>query len=1029
MFLLFDSQEEMFKHAHEANASFFFSQDKVSKNKGAKTFGYSSDLNNFLHNYKLVEEKHFYELINPSQPFYEFYDLDFKIQNDITVNNWDLFNWFEYTRSEFIKYTTPNPFNNLSKPKWIILTASDKTKLSLHIINLNSIFDNNLVFKKFYSSFKTYVTTFNMNKLFDIDWSVCSRNRNMRIIDSSKLGTERPLKVWEEYHIGERISINSTFITNAINDKELTSKLVLESHFTPTFTPEKEIVSKYVTPSVLDNIQELLNILSIKRCDEYMDWLTVGMALKNGGYNIDVWKEWSKKSIKYDEKYLSQTWDNFKDNLTHKVSIGTIHYFAKQDNEELYTEYIRKNYTISIDLPFTPDLTINEKFISSNTYISNHDCIALKSNMMTGKTFNLPNIFDCYKNIVVVYHRMSLNEAIFQKWGQFGFELYYTISDYQIDLNIHPRVIIQVDSISRLYGQADLLILDEIESTHEHLCGSNLIKNRNQIYLTLMNYVTCVKKVIVCDANLKDETVDLFCKDRSVIKIENTFKSFSHKSMNVMNNYSTAIQKLFELITNNKKIVIPTNSRNIAIRLNKLILNEFPKLKILRIDKENKFTSIEEWRQYDILIYTPTITAGISFEEVHYHHIFGFFSSRSTMCESSVQMLFRVRYTIENEMFMYCEKNQDNPFKPIDDSSLNGFIDNIIKTGHRFIIQNQSQEQSGLCIDRYNKRARLNRYYKIYRLFLKKKHLTEGYHTSYLVKVLMDHGIKIKYTTSKIEADEKNIICDKLMNVSKEIRIEEAQEILNSKDIDKSEINRLRDQKSELSKDEMLSIKKYTIKETFEKKDLDLEFIHTNCKYVKQYATFKKFKNLKKDDALKLCRQLKEEQYYNQLFENYEMTKKFQNVLTDSEYSSTGDEMSDEEVNTFTTRLKQRKDKIINKKSISRSIQHSIHYDPRYHKLEHALNLFYLAGFETLGSKKKVELDYHKWKEYLIQNEEEIRVLFKLKRIDFSEDLNKNLKNSIGKYVQARLEDILGIHIKKTSTYCKFYTIETLFKM
>ena len=1055
----FRSQKEMLDHAHSHSFKFFFSFD--TSNMGSKEFGCAKHIYDFILFYSSLkdDEKHFYELIK--NEWYEFYDLDFKLTNDHDpniFNNWTLFNWFENIRSEWIKYTDPSisPIylknkneevgfgcsttqthrvmnNPLLKPKWIILTASNSSKLSLHLINTNAVFDDNLTFKKFYSSFKTYFQTFK-NQPFDIDWSVCSKHRNMRIIDSSKFGTIRPLKVWDEYHVGERMKLSTTFITNASNDDKLFDKLITEEHFTQTFTQDKIVKeNKTVLTSVKDNdIQDLLNILSQDRCENYTDWLAVGMALKNGDYSIEEWKTWSKKSIKYDEDYLQKCWNNF-NTRDDPVTLGTIHFLAKLDNETEYNKYIIEKYDINIDFTFTADVKIMIKQLPPNfynEYIHNYDVIALKSNMMTGKTYVMPDLFQNFKKIIVVYHRKSLDEAIYNNWSEHNFQLYSTIHDYFIDTDTYPRTIIQADSLHRLRGKVDLLILDELESTHEHICGSNLLKNRNKVYNTLMSYIKNVEKIIICDANLKDETVDLFCPNKSIIKIENEYKSFYDRKLVVYQYYSVAITKLFTLIENGKKIAIPTNELKKAKTLYKLLKDKYPHLNILKIDKTNKFNGLEEWSDKDILIYTPTITAGISYNvKNHFDTIFGFFGARSTTCESSSQMFFRVRHPKDNEMYMFCTKNKEEPNKPIDDVSLNDWIDNIIQGGHNFF-KKQSQEDSGIDIDRYNKKAKINRYYKIYRLYLKKRHLTEDYNMSYLVKLMKAHGILIKHEYVNLDKEDQTLLIDQFKKVEEEIKVEEAKEILDAKDIDKSQYKFLQTSTNELNKDEILSIKKYVIKETFDKKEIDLEFIKQNSTFVKQYKVYKQFKNLKKDDALALCRQLKEECYYTSLFENYETSKDFKGDLSESEYSSTtGDELSDEESTSFTKRFTQRKNKIKYKKSISRSIHQSIHYDTRYHKLEHVLNLFYLAGFETVGSKKKVELDYSKWRDYLVENEENIRGVFKCKYIDFRGELSSGMKKSIGMYVQAKLKEMLGINIKATSKEYKYYKTDLLFKV
>src|SRR5690606_10755707 len=49
------------------------------------------------------------------------------------------------------------------------------------------------------------------------------------------------------------------------------------------------------------------------------------------------------------------------------------------------------------------------------------------------------------------------------------------------------------------------------------------------------------------------------------------------------------------------------------------------------------------WKKYNILIYTSTVLARISFESEHYHHVFAYFTRVSTDPCSCMQMLGHVR--------------------------------------------------------------------------------------------------------------------------------------------------------------------------------------------------------------------------------------------------------------------------------------------------------------------------------------------------------------------------------------------------
>ena len=99
--------------------------------------------------------------------------------------------------------------------------------------------------------------------------------------------------------------------------------------------------------------------------------------------------------------------------------------------------------------------------------------------MFTGKTHSLPRIFNIFGCILIIYFRVSLGEEIHEKLKPHGFEFYADLKGV-IDLKKHPRLIIQIDSLHRIIGNIDLLVLDETESLLSHLCSSVYLGSINR---------------------------------------------------------------------------------------------------------------------------------------------------------------------------------------------------------------------------------------------------------------------------------------------------------------------------------------------------------------------------------------------------------------------------------------------------------------------------------------------------------------------------------------------------------------------
>ena len=288
----------------------------------------------------------------------------------------------------------------------------------------------------------------------------------MRLIHSSKINSDRTLKIFDEYHT-EYVPLKSFFITDAINDKHIDKKLFTNDVAKQLFLVQEKTISKYINPVIserdIPQISELLNLLNHSRADDYQDWISIAFALKNSNLDFHLFDTFSKRSPKYNQKDCLRLWNSI-EYKEKGITLGSIHHLAKKDNPIKYNEYINKYRQNNIDFPFTHDLTINTQYISENIYkqyLESFDTLCIKSNMKTGKTYAMPSIFNQYKNIVVVYFRISLNKEIHAKWKLHNFEIYNEIKG-DINLEDHPRVIIQIDSVHRLTGQCQLLILDEI---------------------------------------------------------------------------------------------------------------------------------------------------------------------------------------------------------------------------------------------------------------------------------------------------------------------------------------------------------------------------------------------------------------------------------------------------------------------------------------------------------------------------------------------------------------------------------------
>ena len=111
---------------------------------------------------------------------------------------------------------------------------------------------------------------------------------------------------------------------------------------------------QYVRESIeaeLKHASDLINMIDDSRAESYNDWMTIGWTLFNISdgtmEGLDLWLDFSKRcGEKYDESGCRFEWSKM---IKKDITIGTLRYFAKQDNPKAYNEFISKLVSPHID--------------------------------------------------------------------------------------------------------------------------------------------------------------------------------------------------------------------------------------------------------------------------------------------------------------------------------------------------------------------------------------------------------------------------------------------------------------------------------------------------------------------------------------------------------------------------------------------------------------------------------------------------------------------------------------------------------
>jgi hypothetical protein len=309
--------------------------------------------------------------------------------------------------------------------------------------------------------------------------------------------------------------------------------------------------------------------------------------------------------------------------------------------------------------------------------------LVVKAQMALGKTkamrgyldLNYPSAPGALKPPVI---RMVTFRQTFSKSAQReafkDFDLY---SDHAGDLDHvrFPRLIIQVESLYRLHlGEApepiDVLILDEVESILAQF-NSGLHRRFNAAFAMFQWMLATARRVICMDANAGDRTLHVLQKMRAAHPVHfhwNQYQRAAELVYHFSADQAVWLDHLFERLRAGQRVVLPTNSLVEAEAIEAAIRHRFPE-KAVRIyssrtppsEKERHFADVHTyWSDLDVLIYTPTVSAGVSYELAHFDVLFGHFTDMSCDVETCRQMLGRVRDLSTKEYFICLSGRANN---------------------------------------------------------------------------------------------------------------------------------------------------------------------------------------------------------------------------------------------------------------------------------------------------------------------------------------------------------------------------------
>lgn len=797
-------------------------------------------------------KKWFRELILDGKPTREIYDLETTEFAKGEVSEEHVFDLFCKARKDF---------GIEQKLKFIPLKSSGeskgKYKLSLRIFVKRMHKDIHHL-KCFVQMFRDWLQEREKEYsllLKMLDFGIYTKNRQIRIIGSTKYGEDRYFEEFDDWK-GE-VAFKNFFCTGHVSDwvdigpKPQVQKKVKERK-------ERSIV---VSGERLGPIRFLLSGLSDKRRSEYADWTLVAFFIfgitRNVELGTEILREFSESSENYDETRFE---DWIRGNaqsasmFTNPVPLSKMRWWFREDNMEtpsLLQELDEQLEKIGYEKPEIKTLEkelflprADEKIdVSEFDYTSvplGKDALAIQSNLGTGKTKFVSRLLtqDGGTQLIISY-RKSLNREL--KLKNFGFSLYSEFLDYKI--RGCKKLVCSIDSIARVSGHYSTIVIDEFSETINQMMS--VCRDPLECFEILRELVRNAESVVVLDAFLTESSVQLL-RDfgRKVQVVVNEHKAHSEKSCTILSSFEELCVAAKRSLESGENIVVPmTSEKKLQVFCDMLEEELDLENKVLRYTAETMngdSVDTSTWKNYRVIAYTSCITAGVSFEEEHFDRVFFYFTSLSCNVVDSVQMLFRVRNISSQNFVGVVNSRQANV--PCTIESLKRHIEAQLLSGKRCLRLHSKKVAEKVAVPRGIKTQVLseeleeNKFTSLYLQNLLRNNLSKRWFQEQLFAYLGHQGVSV--SEESLFCEEKELLCahEEIKGLADCREKDECSQVLSSEIISgirhKEIVSR-----GYANVEEKRSCQRYTLCNAFRvpPERLTFDFIWNNKKYALQF--------------------------------------------------------------------------------------------------------------------------------------------------------------------------------------------------
>ncbi|UEH20540.1 origin binding protein [Elephant endotheliotropic herpesvirus 2] len=335
--------------------------------------------------------------------------------------------------------------------------------------------------------------------------------------------------------------------------------------------------------------------------------------------------------------------------------------FTKWFGLDLYTKYAGDRESGGIQTILQPDAPVSVNNVHSNVKIIRAPMGSGKTAAMISwlKTINIDSV-----RVLVISCRRSFAEELLCKFktANLGrFRLYSDIEEYSLTEN---HIIIQIESLYRLDGCYDVLILDEVVSIINQFYSSTM-RHLREVDDRFISCISSCTHLLAMDATINEPLINFLTRFKGAVRTSLILNSYVGDNFSkrraiflpcfTCDVHTNFMKTLLENLLEGKRICVFASTASAACFIADEVRTHFPQKKILRMTGKDKLEKSEMWDSYDVIVYNTVITVGISFEKQHFHMLFVYihlFRNGPDMM-SVYQSIGRVRYLLDQTMYIY----------------------------------------------------------------------------------------------------------------------------------------------------------------------------------------------------------------------------------------------------------------------------------------------------------------------------------------------------------------------------------------